>query len=140
QECDGFGPTLALINLLESNNLPENWTASTGHGTPGTANDVSSFIDDTSRDNLPQAFTLGQNYPNPFNPVTTIPFSVPESGKVTLRIYSITGQRVANVIDGTHPAGSHQAVFRADHLPSGMYFYRIEAKGFRETRSMLLLK
>jgi hypothetical protein len=101
---------------------------------------VDTLVDDSSRDNLPKAFALGQNFPNPFNPMTTIPFSVPEPGRVTIKIYSITGQRVANVIDGTLPAGHHQAVFSAGHLPSGMYYYRIEAKRFSETKSMLLLK
>jgi|GEM_PF-6742470 Tol biopolymer transport system component len=93
----------------------------------------------TGKENI-GSFTLLNNYPNPFNPSTTIPFSLAESGKVTLKIYSITGQRVGNVIDGVFPAGHHEAIFRAEHLPSGMYFYRIEMGGFRETKSMLLLK
>ncbi|MFC1551304.1 CotH kinase family protein [Candidatus Latescibacterota bacterium] len=139
-ESDGTGSTLALVNPEEDNIHAANWASSAGNGTPGWVNDVANGIDETYESDSPIAFSLGQNYPNPFNPVTTIPFSVPESGRVTLKIYSITGQRVVNVIDGVLPAGSHQAVFKAEHLPSGMYFYRIEAEGYKETKSMLLLK
>ncbi|MFC1550950.1 CotH kinase family protein [Candidatus Latescibacterota bacterium] len=139
-ESDGTGPTLALVNPEVDNIHSDNWLSSSGNGTPGWVNDVANSIDEDGGFETPLAFSLWQNYPNPFNPVTTISFKVPVSDKVTLRIYSITGQRVANVINGTLPAGHHQAVFRADHLPSGMYFYRIETKGFSKTKSMLLLK
>jgi parallel beta-helix repeat protein len=139
-EPDGGGSTLALKNPLESNNRPENWAASAGHGSPGEVNDMFSGIHETTESETLTAFVLGQNYPNPFNPMTTIPFKLPKSCRVMIHIYSITGQRIANVLDVTLPAGNHQAVFNADHLPSGMYFYRIESDGFRETKSMLFLK
>jgi hypothetical protein len=139
-EPDGAGSTLALVNPEEDNIYAANWLASLGHGTPGWRNDVATSIDEKAETETPVAFSLGQNYPNPFNPVTTIPFLLPESGRVTVNIYSITGQRVSNVINDTMPAGYHQAVFRADHLASGIYFYRIKAEGFGETKSMLLLK
>jgi len=139
-EPDGTGSTLALIDPEQDNIHAANWLASAENGTPGWRNDGATGIDEDAESETPVAFSLGQNYPNPFNPVTTIPFEVPVSGKVTLDIYSVTGQRVGNVLYGTLPAGSHQAVFRASHLPSGMYFYRIKAGGFSETKSMLLLK
>jgi hypothetical protein len=139
-EPDGTGSTLALIDPEQDNIHAANWLASAENGTPGWVNDVANAIDEDEELENPIAFSLGQNYPNPFNPVTTIPFEVPVSGKVTLDIYSITGQRIANILDKILTAGHHQAVFRADHLPSGMYFYRIKAGGFGETKSMLLLK
>ncbi|MFC1650030.1 CotH kinase family protein [Candidatus Latescibacterota bacterium] len=137
---DGGGPTLALIEPSKDNTLSESWGASTEHGTPGALNDMFSGIQENTDSETPIEFSLGQNYPNPFNPMTTIPFSVPESGRVTIAIYSILGQRVAKIIDDNLTAGHHQAVFRADHFASGIYFYRIEAAGFNQTKSMMLLK
>jgi len=139
-EPDGTGSTLALIDPEEDNIHAGNWASSSGNGTPGWVNDVANVVDEDAESEKPIVFSLGQNFPNPFNPVTTIPFEIPKKGKITIKIYSITGQQVETVIDGTLSAGIHQAVFRAEHLPSGMYFYRIEAGGFGETRSMLLLK
>ncbi|MFC1538350.1 CotH kinase family protein [Candidatus Latescibacterota bacterium] len=139
-EPDGTGSTLALVNPEVDNIHPENWLSSSGNGTPGAQNDMFSVIDENAGSDTPLVFSLGQNYPNPFNPVTTIPFSIPESGSVTIEIYSILGQRVATVIDDTLPPGSYQVVFRGDNYASGIYFYRIEATGFNETKSMLLLK
>ena len=139
-EPDGEGPTLALMNPKMDNTLAENWAVSGGHGTPGAVNDVISGIQEETESDAPVAFSLGWNYPNPFNPMTTIPFSIPESGRVTIEIYSILGQRVAKVIDDNMPPGHHQAVFRADHLASGIYYYRFAASGFIQTNSMLLLK
>lgn len=89
---------------------------------------------------LPQAYALKQNYPNPFNPTTVIAFALPEAAQVRLVVFDILGREVARLIDGQRPAGHHQAVFKADHLPSGTYLYRIEAGLFAETRMMLLLK
>ncbi|MFC1537854.1 CotH kinase family protein [Candidatus Latescibacterota bacterium] len=137
---DGAGPTLELINTVFDNSMATNWTPSLVNGTPGIANDLVLGVDENAEFEIPVAFSLGQNYPNPFNPVTTIPFSVPKSGRVTINIYSILGQRVAKVIDDTLYPGKYQAVFNADHLSSGIYFYRIEANGFNQTKSMLLLK
>ncbi|MFC1552569.1 CotH kinase family protein [Candidatus Latescibacterota bacterium] len=139
-EPDGSGATLALIQPEDDNIYAANWLSSLDHGTPGWRNDGATAVDDDGESETPIAFSLGQNYPNPFNPVTIIPFTVPSTGLVSLRIYSITGQLVVDVIDDILPVGSHRAVFRAGHLPSGVYFYRIEAEGYIETKSMLLLK
>ncbi|GAI11991.1 unnamed protein product, partial [marine sediment metagenome] len=93
-EPDGNGPTLALSNPNLDNALPENWASSDGYGTPGEINDV--YSEDPS---LPTVFSLGQNYPNPFNKITTIPFYVPESCRITIEVYSILGRRVAKILD-----------------------------------------
>lgn len=137
---DGRGSTLALIDHTQDNTLAENWARSAEHGTPGAENVVILGIDEDAELDAPIAFSLGQNYPNPFNPMTNIPFSLPESGRVTINIYSILGQRVATVVDDNLTAGHHKAVFRADNLANGIYFYRIEANGFVKTKSMMLLK
>ncbi|MFC1692863.1 T9SS type A sorting domain-containing protein [Candidatus Latescibacterota bacterium] len=85
-------------------------------------------------------FHLDKNYPNPFNPMTTIPFSLPESGMVTIEVYSILGQRVKVILDEYMSTGHHSVVFKADNLANGIYFYTIKANGFKKAKSMLLLK
>jgi photosystem II stability/assembly factor-like uncharacterized protein len=83
---------------------------------------------------------LQQNYPNPFNPSTTINYSLPRSSRVILRIYDVLGREVRTLVDEKQNAGSHNIMFRAGNLPSGVYFYRLEAGTFSETKKLLLLK
>ena len=94
---------------------------------------------------LPAEFTLEQNYPNPFNPSTTISFSLPERSEVSLTIYNILGQKAATVLEGFLPAGTYQYVWNgntdgAKQLSTGVYFYRLTAGDFSQTRKMLYLK
>lgn len=88
----------------------------------------------------PQKYTVSQNYPNPFNPVTNINYNLPVDGKVSIKIYDITGGLVATLIDGNTTAGYHTATFDATNLPSGTYFYRIIAGEMKETKRMILVK
>jgi hypothetical protein len=94
----------------------------------------------TEQEPLPRTYRLEQSYPNPFNPSTEIVFSLPESGPVRLAVYDLLGRRVALLIDGPTPAGTHRVSFRADDLPSGVYLYRLEAGGFTGTRRMSLIR
>jgi probable HAF family extracellular repeat protein len=89
---------------------------------------------------LPGTHRLGQNYPNPFNPSTTIEFSIPKSQLVSLKVFNALGQEVAVLVDGTLAAGDHSVSFDARQLPSGVYFYRISAGGFVESKKMVLMK
>ncbi|RMG67677.1 MAG: choice-of-anchor D domain-containing protein, partial [Calditrichaeota bacterium] len=90
---------------------------------------------------VPARFALEQNYPNPFNPATTIAFSLPAGAVVRLTIYNSLGQVVARPLDGVRlPAGRHQIRWEAGSLPSGVYFYRLEAGGFSQVRKMLYLR
>lgn len=91
-------------------------------------------------DNLPVEFSLAQNYPNPFNASTTIKFSLPEAGDVSIQIYDILGRSIETLISGTQPAGTHSIVWHADNQPSGVYFYRIQAGNYSDQKSCLLLK
>lgn len=88
----------------------------------------------------PHSFGLNQNYPNPFNPTTNIEYSIPESGNVSLEVYSLTGQLIASLVNGVQPAGSHTAVFDASNLSSGMYLYRLSTENSVQTRKMMLIK
>lgn len=96
-------------------------------------------IDDRDAPALRQ-FTLHQNYPNPFNPFTTIRFELTRRGQVTLEVFNLLGERAAVLADGMMNAGEHTLQFHAAHLPSGVYFYRLKAGGFSQSRKMVLLR
>ncbi len=89
----------------------------------------------------PLEFTLGQNYPNPFNPTTTIEFTLPEDGHVTLKIFDMAGREIATLVDKDLKAGVyHQAVFDASQLASGIYVSRLQASGKESVKKMMLVK
>lgn len=85
-------------------------------------------------------FALAQNYPNPFNPETNISYSLAEASDVTLTVFTVTGEEVATLVNGTQNAGSYNINFNASSLPTGVYFYRLTAGSFTATHKMLLLK
>lgn len=85
-------------------------------------------------------YRLYQNYPNPFNPATTIRFSVPEAGRVSVGVYNILGSEVAVLWDAATAAGEHSLSFNAGGLPSGVYFCRMQAGNYSAVRKLLLLK
>lgn len=88
----------------------------------------------------PDKFLLQQNYPNPFNPTTRISYTIPKQVRVTLSVYNLLGQKVATIIDKYQAAGEYNVIFDASSLTSGVYFYRLKAGDFIETRSMTVLK
>jgi hypothetical protein len=88
----------------------------------------------------PRTFGLDQNYPNPFNPVSTIGFSIPESRFVTLKVYDILGREVAVLMNEKKPPGRYEVEFDGSGLSSGIYFYRLTAGQYVETRKMILMK
>jgi endo-1,4-beta-xylanase len=89
---------------------------------------------------VPSAYQLEQNYPNPFNPFTTIRYSVPQNGYISLKAYNLLGQEVVTLFAGTQKAGNYSAIFDGTRLSSGVYFYRLQADKFVETKKLLLLK
>ena len=97
-------------------------------------------IDDDKEPEVPIRFGLSQNYPNPFNALTIIRYSLPSASDVTIEIFDILGRRVETLVQGEQPAGYHQVVWDAENQSSGMYFYRIQAGEYIETRKMVLLK
>ena len=89
---------------------------------------------------IPSEFKLEQNYPNPFNPTTTIKFSLPKSGFVSLKIYDALGKEVETLVSENMMAGYQEITYNASKLNSGVYFYRINANGFTDTKKMMLVK
>jgi hypothetical protein len=88
----------------------------------------------------PAEFALMQNYPNPFNPSTTIEYSIPTAGNVTLNIYNELGEEVYTLVNGYKQAGNYKVSFNAEHLATGIYFYKIYAGNWSSARKMVLLK
>ncbi|HTX18324.1 MAG TPA: glycosyl hydrolase family 18 protein [Bacteroidota bacterium] len=91
---------------------------------------------------LPAGYALAANYPNPFNPSTTIEYTIPEASHVTITVFDLLGRSVAVLVDGGKTAGTSRVVFDASRLglSSGMYFYRMQAGSFSETKKMMLTK
>jgi hypothetical protein len=86
------------------------------------------------------SYKLEQNYPNPFNPSTNIKFGLREAGFVSLKIYDVLGNEVADLVNEHKPAGNFEVNFESNHLSSGIYIYRLVTNNFSETRKMILEK
>ncbi len=136
------------VQLGESFTLSVNGVATeetfefTGHG---DKLEITGLTAKGGGETLPGTFSLSQNYPNPFNPTTTIEFSLPAAGKATIEIFNVLGKRVATVFDGPAEAGANRIEWNAtDHndqkVASGIYFYRLTADNYNETKKMILLK
>ncbi len=103
-------------------------------GSSSSVNSVSVTVD------LPKTYALYQNYPNPFNPTTILKYSIPKSSFVTIKVYDIIGREVAALVNEEKPAGNYFITFNASNLASGIYFYRMQAGNFVDTKKLLLLK
>ena len=88
----------------------------------------------------PTEFMLDQNYPNPFNPTTSIRYSLPTAGNVTLKVFDIIGKEVTTLVNGYQQNGQYTVTFNASNLSSGMYFYRLETGSTTQVKKMVLLK
>lgn len=89
---------------------------------------------------LPGTYTLEQNYPNPFNPTTIISYSIPTRSYVTLAVFNMLGQKVADLVNGDKDAGAYAVTFDGTGLASGVYLYRIQAGSFVQSRKLVILK
>ena len=92
------------------------------------------------KNEVPKTFKLFQNYPNPFNPNTTIKYSIPKDGRVTLKIYNILGAEVASIINEYKTMGIYEVKFNASSLPSGIYFYKLSIEQYTSIKKMIFLK
>ena len=142
---DGWDTTFVLVNNLADQQfkvhvprLPTTGVLDPGNWILKTATVVS--VEEEGSPGVPVSIRLEQNYPNPFNGSTTITYALPYSAIVNLSVYNTLGEKVAEIVNETRPAGEHQAAFNAGALPSGVYFYRLQAGGFAETRRLLLIR
>jgi hypothetical protein len=100
----------------------------------------SSVLSVTDGQVIPGGFQLEQNFPNPFNPSTTIEFNLPQAEFVSLKVFNSLGQEIATIVNGLHPAGNYSVKWDAGLVPSGVYFYRLSAGNFVQTKKLLLLR
>ncbi|MCU0343813.1 MAG: PQQ-binding-like beta-propeller repeat protein [Ignavibacterium sp.] len=137
------------LNLIWSDDLPYNNTSGVAIGSNGLiavagANVIKVYTNGNPvfvEDEITlDEFILSQNYPNPFNPITKIKYQLPTDLYVSIKVYNILGKEVALLVNEFKPAGSYEVKFDANSLTSGIYFYRIDAGTFVQTRKMILLK
>jgi hypothetical protein len=123
-------PTIETLSLTATSLL--------GNTSKFASLEIITSIEDENH--LPTIFSLEQNYPNPFNPATHIGFSLPEATFITLKVYNSLGEEVTTLLNGFENAGMKTVAFNASDLPSGIYYYRIQADKYVETKKMILLK
>lgn len=124
-----YNPTTRILNLPA--NTSGNFTVKYQNVLTGIAQDQTLIAD---------GFELLQNYPNPFNPSTKISWQSPVGSHQTLKIYDVLGNEVAILVDENKPAGKYEIEFKSSSLPSGVYFYRLQAENYVETKKMILLR
>jgi hypothetical protein len=93
-----------------------------------------------SSESMPAVVSLDQNYPNPFNPSTTIKFELPRASLVSLKVYDILGREVSVLVNDRKEPGAYEVRFDGSNLASGVYFYRLSAGTYVETRKLLLVR
>ena len=119
------------------------WTVSAGGTIAAFSGTVSGIA--SNGNSVPSEFVLEQNYPNPFNPSTKIQFEIPASSRVSLKIYNSLGEEVATLVDNIMNAGTHSVEWNGKNhfnstVASGVYFYRLTAENFVQTKKMLMIK
>jgi photosystem II stability/assembly factor-like uncharacterized protein len=129
------GTTIASLGVAGTNLLAGSW----GCVWRRPLADITTSIAPQATE-FPHAFSLSQNYPNPFNPSTTIHYGLPERSHVSLAVYNTLGQQVTVLQEGEQEAGYHDVKFDASTLPSGVYFYRLQAGIYGETRRLCLVR
>ncbi len=150
---DGLPLDGAIINLVEKNDRNGIPYIYAGFGAPLSApysfgyhgiwrRPLSELVVDVkeSLNQTPTRFSLGQNYPNPFNPSTTISYSIPQRSYVTLKVYDMLGKEVSVLVNEEKNAGSYIIKFNGSTLSSGIYFYKLQAGNFTQTKKLILLK
>jgi plastocyanin len=111
-----------------------------GSGMVGQFTASATAVEEKTSTDIPESFGLDQNFPNPFNPKTMIRFSLPETRHVVITIYNELGNKVVTLVNGSEASGSHTVVFDGSTLPSGIYYYRMEAGDFFAVKKLTLIK
>ena len=146
---DGSSTVVTYINSTNSNPFtltatsPGNYIVNAGRSGPlrwdsASVNIVITGVNGNSSN--PTNFMLYNNYPNPFNPTTIIKYSIPEASFTSLIIYNELGKEVSTLVNETKSAGTYEVEFNASNLSSGVYYYKLQAGSFTETKKMILAK
>ena len=93
-----------------------------------------------NENHFPTELSLFQNYPNPFNPITKIRYELPERSFVTIKVYDLLGNEIMTLVNEEKPTGNYEVTFEGNGLASGIYYYRITAGDYSQTKKMILLK
>ena len=140
---DWFIQTAVTINTINSIFFIDaltGWAVGYNGTILKTTNGGVTFIEEEKNGINPDEFILEQNYPNPFNPTTTIEYSIPMAGLVTIKIFDILGREVTTLVNEEKQRGNHLVKFNASNLSSGIYFYRLQAGNFMSEKKLILLK
>jgi hypothetical protein len=97
-------------------------------------------VNDEAKAEMPHSYNLYQNYPNPFNPITRIGYQLPASAFVVLKVFDVLGREIETLVNKHQNADNHSVQFNASNLPSGVYFYRLQAGNYSAINKTLLLK
>jgi photosystem II stability/assembly factor-like uncharacterized protein len=141
-ELQESGATAELWEVFFINEN-EGWIVGGDPGQPGVIlHTTNSGITDIGDRNDPiiSDYTLHQNYPNPFNPTTTIEFNLPKSSEVTLKIFNILGEEVETLLSDFLHSGFYRQTWNARKMPSGIYYYQLQAGSFQDMKKMILMK
>ena len=122
-----YRPSSGMLNDLSGN-------------VTGWASNTVTILDDLSLTNMPTEVSLSPAYPNPFNPSTSLSYTVPQDGNITLSVYDINGRLVENLVNSYQEAGSYNAVWNASNISSGVYFVRLSASSEILTQKVMLIK
>ena len=143
-DVHGAGAQRSDPKTGDPNNYPN------GHGPQGDAVRINNYVRlirggmasdvEEIETSQPESFILEQNYPNPFNPSTTISFSIPVEGNVSLKIFNVIGQEVDELVNENLSAGSYSYLWNAENQSSGVYFYKLITDSYSEMKKMILLK
>jgi len=151
QEVTASGPTLTFVDEIPLHMFGEYkyYVTAKYLNTEGEPTNIVEFyfpyVSNDENETPALVTKLAQNYPNPFNPTTTISFDLAKAGKVKLNVYNIKGQLVRSLVNDALNAGSHRVIWngtdsRNRRVASGIYYYRLETKGYTKTNKMVLMK
>ena len=116
------------------------WTVGASGTILKTTNGGVSIVEETEIDEIPSIYYLSSNYPNPFNPATKIRYSILQSSNVVIKVFDILGNEIETLVNEEKPVGTYELMWNAVNLPSGVYFYRLQAGNFIQTKKMVLMK
>jgi hypothetical protein len=137
EQTSGATNIFYSVFFTDTNN---GWVVGVGGTILRTTNGGVSFVEEEQISQVPAEFLLSQNYPNPFNPSTKIKYSIPQSSNVVIKVFDILGNEIETLVNKEQSTGTYEITWYAANLPNGIYFYKLQAGNFIETKKMILLK